>query len=156
MPNYAKGQIYMVCSNDGDMEVVYYGSTTQTLSKRMALHRWDYTKNRECTSRDVFDTYGLHNCHIELLEMFPCSSKAELERAEYEYIRNNKCVNYLGSKGYSIDKKKYKAEKYAQEKEQIAEYNSFKTNCECGSTYTRNNKTNHFRTQRHQNYLSSI
>ena len=38
-------------------------------------------------------SFGLENCKIALVELFPCASKMELERKEGEYIKNNDCVN---------------------------------------------------------------
>ncbi len=59
MPDYSKGKIYMVCSNDGNNDVVYYGSTCNKLSVRMAGHRSDYNhKYKQCSSYKVFDKYG--------------------------------------------------------------------------------------------------
>tara|TARA_R110001632_G_scaffold18378_3_gene56964 strand:- start:68 stop:445 length:378 start_codon:yes stop_codon:yes gene_type:complete len=108
----------MVCSNDGDMEVVYYGSTCQQLSRRMAKHRYDYKDpNAGCRSKYVFDKYDVSNCHIELLELYSCSSKAELEHAENEYIRNNVCSNKKGKGRSNEAKKKY----YIDNREKILE-----------------------------------
>jgi len=42
---------------------------------------------------DLFDEYQFDNCKIELVEMFPCLSKRELEEREGYFIRNNDCVN---------------------------------------------------------------
>jgi hypothetical protein len=44
---------------------------------------------------DIFDEYGLENCKIELVELFPCTCKAELEAREGFYIKNNECVNRI-------------------------------------------------------------
>ena len=122
MPDYTKGKIYMICSNDGDMETVYYGSTCDTLSSRMSKHR---TNNKHiqcrCTSRIVFDKYGIENCHIEWLEDFPCKSKAELEHRENQYIRDNKCTNFKGTKdSYSKEyHKQHSSDNYQANRESI-------------------------------------
>ena len=176
MPDYANGKIYMICSNDGDMELVYYGSTCCLLSKRMAKHRSDYKDpTAGCRSRNVFDKYGMANCHIELLKLHPCNSRAEIERAENEYIRNNKCVNYQGTRGSTTDRKSYmkknNSERYIRLKEtlskqhkewrdiykdEINEKKRIKVACECGKTICVGAMARHRRTQHHQNYLSSI
>ena len=41
----------------------------------------------------IFDEFGVENCSIELVELFPCASKMELERKEGECIKNNDCVS---------------------------------------------------------------
>ena len=113
MPDYSKGKIYMVCSNDGNNDVVYYGSTCNKLSVRMAGHRSDYNhKYKQCSSYKVFDKYGLNNCHIELICLFSCKSKDELTHAEHEYIRNNICANRQG-KGRDKDASKRAQVKFA-------------------------------------------
>ena len=77
----------------------YYGSTTQKkLSVRYAGHLSDYRswkngKHNFLTSLSLFEKYGVENCHIVLVENFPCGSKYELQAREAFYIRNNPCVN---------------------------------------------------------------
>jgi hypothetical protein len=36
----------------------------------------------------IFDEFGVENRKIELVELFPCASKMELERKEGECIKN--------------------------------------------------------------------
>ena len=44
---------------------------------------------------NIFDEYGPDNCKIELVELYPCNSKIELERREGHYIKDNECVNRI-------------------------------------------------------------
>jgi len=163
MPDFSKAQLYMVRSNDADDEFIYYGSTCSPLCKRMALHRWDFRNNNGCSSRQVFDKYGIENCHIEFIKAFPCQSRAELEAEEFSYIRANSCVNKHG-RGRDIERKKkyhqeHKAEhneknkqyreehkddiktylkQYREEhKAEICENRKIKITCECGATMTK-------------------
>jgi hypothetical protein len=98
MVNYQNGKIYKIVSNTDD-ELCYVGNTTlPLLCKRMVEHRsgykrWKNGKNSYTSSYILFDKYGIENCHIELIEMFPCNSKDELTKKEGEYIRSLKCVN---------------------------------------------------------------
>lgn len=83
MVNYRKGKIYKIYCNENDD--VYYGSTTQELHMRLRQH-----KTLKYVSRDIMkNTY-----HIELVEVYPCNNKIELESRERYYIENNKCVNH--------------------------------------------------------------
>ena len=89
MPDYSLGKIYMVYPkveepDDGD---VYYGSTTETLGRRMAKHRY------QSYCKILFDKYGVENCFIELVEEYPCETKEQLTKKEGEHIRANKCIN---------------------------------------------------------------
>lgn len=99
MPNYKQGKIYKIVSNTDD-ELCYIGSTTRPLlCQRMEQHRSKYKqlksggKTSYTTSFILFNTYGVENCRIELIELFPCNSKDELTKKEGEYIRSLECVN---------------------------------------------------------------
>tara|TARA_R110000744_G_scaffold363491_1_gene471826 strand:+ start:135 stop:668 length:534 start_codon:yes stop_codon:yes gene_type:complete len=89
MPDYSLGKIYMIYPKveDPDEGDVYYGSTTETLGRRMAKHRY------QSYCKILFDKYGVENCFIELVEEYPCETKEHLNKKEGEYIRNHKCVN---------------------------------------------------------------
>jgi hypothetical protein len=114
--DYQNGMIYMIWAGDER----YYGSTCDTLSKRMGRHRNAYKHNHgKITAHKLFDTYGLENCKIELVEEFPCNSKQELEAREGFYIRGNKCVNKIIPGRTSIE---YSAKYYQDNKEYIKEY----------------------------------
>ena len=93
--DYANGRIYKIepiCEHDENE--VYYGSTCQLLCKRMNKHRSDYkywlNKKRDKTSSyELFEKYGVENCKIYLVELYPCETKEELLAREGYYIKNN-------------------------------------------------------------------
>ena len=97
MVNYQNGKIYAIKSNSGGK--IYVGSTTKDyLSKRMSHHRtafkaWEDGNGFCCSSRELFIEYGVENCYIELIELFPCETKDELKTRENHYIRSLVCVN---------------------------------------------------------------
>ena len=186
MPDFSKAQLYMVRSNDADDEFIYYGSTCSPLCKRMALHRWDFRNNNGCSSRQVFDNYGLENCHIELIKAFPCQSRAELEAEEFSYIRTNSCVNKHG-KGRDIENRNTCAKQYYQDhkaeiaerakqyhqdhkaednekakqyredhKAEIAERVKTKITCECGAIINKANISTHRKSKIHKENLSNM
>jgi len=90
MPDYQKGRIYKLWSPQGTEEEVYYGSTTDELRKRKNSHK---LKKNNCSSKILFEKYD--DVRIELIEEYPCNNRAELEKKEGEYIRNNKCLNKI-------------------------------------------------------------
>jgi len=99
MVNYENGKIYKIESISCEGKV-YVGSTTKEyLSQRMDYHRYDYIrwkngkKQHKLYSFVLFDMYGLKNCKITLLEIFPCKTSDELHAKEGEYIRMLDCVN---------------------------------------------------------------
>lgn len=95
MPDYSKGKIYKLWSPSKNL--VYYGSTTQTLSQRLSGHKGNYKLyNKNNTKGSGCSSYLILACEdykIELLEKYPCNNKSELYKKEGEYIKNNKCVN---------------------------------------------------------------
>jgi hypothetical protein len=130
MPNYQKGKIYKLWSPSKNL--VYYGSTVQTISLRLLGHlskKKDKTYN--CSSFVILDC---DDYKIELVEEYPCNNRQELMKKEGEYIKNNDCVNkYIaGRTKMEYDKIKYhknrealliKRKKYHQEnKEKEALY----------------------------------
>ena len=155
MADYQNGKIYKITSDLGPE--VYYGSTRETLHIRKINHK---TKIG-CTSRIIFEKYGFENCKIDLVENYPCNSKKELEAREAYYIRNNDCVNKVipdrtMSEWRTENKEKIKANHKQwciDNKEKIKEYyqerNKEKITCECGSTYSRQHKSRHQRSQKH-------
>ncbi len=135
MGDYSKGKIYKLYSVS-NKDLVYYGSTIETLNTRLIKHIYKYKNNSSCTSKKVL---AAGDYKMELIENFPCNSKAELERREGEYTKNNKCVNERiagrTKKEYNEDnkehKKQYDKEYYKKNKELIAEK---------GKEYYENNK----------------
>ncbi len=107
MPDYSQGKIYKLFSVSNE-DLIYYGSTTTTLNKRLTKHISDYKNDRGCTSKKVI---AAGDYKMELIENYPCNSKTELERREGEYTKANKCVNEVIAgrtyKEYCKDNKEY-------------------------------------------------
>ena len=64
----------------------------------MTKHRNHYKKQnprKNTTAFQIFDEYGIDNCKIELVEYYPCRTKAELEKREGEHIQKTNCVNRI-------------------------------------------------------------
>jgi len=159
MTDYSKGKIYkLVCHETGE---VYFGSTVQTLNKRLWVHK----NKRNCKSREIIDR---DNYTIELIKDFPCETRKELDREEGIYIRNNICINKrVAGRTYEEfkqdnpetvkmwrkkDYKKY----YENNKEKIAERHKEKVTCDCGCVVSRACLTRHKKSQIHLEYLQNI
>jgi group I intron endonuclease len=91
MPDYTNGKIYVIRNHKNDM--VYIGSTTQTLAQRMGKHRIDYKKKPTRKLYQGFTEYGVDEFHIELIEMFSCECKDELHKREGHFIREYDSYN---------------------------------------------------------------
>ncbi len=119
--DYQNSKIYKII-NDALPELVYYGSTTNTLTKRFCQHN---VKSNKCSSNQLFD------CDVKpqifLVESFPCNSKDELNARERWYVENNDCVNKRipnrTQKEYQLDNKekikKSQKEWYEDNKERL-------------------------------------
>ena len=86
------GRVYAIRSHQTNG--IYIGSTTQSLSMRMAGHRRDYKryldgKTNYVTSFEIVQ----HESYIELLFEGDFESKGALRKKEGEYIRELECVN---------------------------------------------------------------
>lgn len=167
MPDYQNGKIYKLWSPQGTEEEVYYGSTCNDLRFRKSQHK---TSNKKCTSSILFEKYD--DVRIELVEDYPCNNKAELNKKEGEYIRENKCLNrYIPCrtyKEYCEDNKEkiteQRKERYANNKEKMAEQNKNyyennkeeilkrmkkKVTCDCGCIIGNSDLARHKKTSKH-------
>ena len=90
MVNYKNGKIYSIrCYSDDTL--IYIGSTTQTLSKRWGDHKDHFkTGNHLPYHKLIVD---IKDWYIQLEEEFPCENKEQLEKREFEIMRNISTLN---------------------------------------------------------------
>ena len=81
---YSKGKIYVI-KNKNDNSKIYVGSTIETLSTRKSKHKYDSKnyKNRCNLYKYITDW---NDWEMMLHEAFPCNSKKDLERREYQIM----------------------------------------------------------------------
>ena len=179
MPDYQKGKIYKTW--DDNYTKCYIGSTVEDLSKRMTKHRDKYKQYLQKrtfnnTAFKLFEEFGIESCKIELLELYPCSCKSELEAREGHHIRNDECVNrrVMGRskkehyrdnyetiraqrKEYRDRTREHKHEadkKYrGMNKETITEHLKEKRLCECGCYISVRNMASHKKSPKHLQLL---
>ena len=101
------------------------------------------------SSFDVFDRYGIDNCHIVLLETCPCGSVDELRAIESRHIRSTQCVNKnipnRTRQQYRVDNK----EKISSEKKE-------RVVCACGAALAQHSIARHLRTDKHKSAIAAI
>ncbi len=178
MVNYQNSKIYKIIDIGGNM--CYIGSTTKDfLSKRMTEHRnhysqWKIGKAGNVSAFLIFDTYGVENCRIELIELCPCNSRDELHQREGHYIRTLLCVNKLIAgrtkqeyRADTMDKIiEYRTENreeintnqrayFQKNKEVILAKQKERFDCLCGKTYSRTMKSQHMQTKAHMKYMET-
>jgi hypothetical protein len=165
--DYSKGKIYKIFPINGD-DICYIGSTTKTLNQRMKGHRdhyhqWKLDGLKNTSSSVLFEKYGENGCRIELIKLFPCSSKSELHEEE-ERIRKlypssvNVMRAFITSQERAENKIEYDRKYRENNKEKRREYHEKHKQtitCECGSLLTvksindKNVMKNHLKTMSH-------
>jgi hypothetical protein len=88
MSSYATGKIYKITSPHTDK--IYIGSTTTSLYRRLINHKHYYKHQKANSSKYMFDS---GDPKIELIEEYPCHTKAELlEREQYYMDLYKDCI----------------------------------------------------------------
>ena len=155
---YQNGKIYTIRSPSTDK--FYIGSTIEKyISNRFSKHKNKYKDYLEGKYHYMssFDVIKLDNSYLELLELCPCNSKAELERREGQLIREHKllCVN----KNIAAQtKKEYRvnnAHHIKEYRDNNKEHAKIQHICECGSTYSNHHKSTHLKTIKHTTFIQN-
>jgi len=73
---------------------IYIGSTFETLNTRYIEHKYNWKKNRSCSSKIIFAAGKGNGVAIELIEKVQVTDKTELRKLEQNYMRElNNIVN---------------------------------------------------------------
>ena len=161
------GKVYKIYDNTNGN--VYYGSTRQSLSKRIQAHRTKYKQHLDNPERhkgmSVFKILKNDNYSISLVEEFTCQNREQLHARERHFIENFECVNkhipLRTKKEYYVDNfekiAEYKKGHYKANREAILKFKGEKFICDvCGHTYTRVHKRRHEQSQRHMNAVKDL
>lgn len=177
---YENAKIYKITSFSKP-ELVYYGSTCQSLKRRLRQHKTEMKiGKKEMASKQILE---LDDAYIVLVEEYPCQTKEDLFKREAEYISNNICVNktmpYVSPEQQKENMKKYLeqnkeiirqkdqarhkiwyqkskekvAEKYQKNKLQIQEKAKKMIICECGAEVMKCQMARHKKTDKHSKLL---
>lgn len=126
MPDYQTSKIYKLSSPSNNL--MYIGSTTQTLAHRLAKHKgaFNFFNNGKRGYLTAFKILECGDYKIELIENYPCNNKEQLFKREGEHIKNLECVNKR-IEGRTEEETKEQIKEYKKEyreanKEQIKEY----------------------------------
>ena len=151
MVNYKNGKIYKIVCNITNK--IYIGSTCETLSSRLAKHRYD-AKNREvkncCSSYEILKN---NDYEIILIEKFPCDDREELLMRERYYVDNMDCVNKkppISTKEETLARaNEWQKQYYKNNKDKINEWRRKQIICDiCGSTTDNRHKSRHQKTKK--------
>lgn len=94
LKDFNNALIYKIQCEDG---FYYYGSTCNTLNKRLENHRLNARHQPERRVYKHINAIGWDNARIILEERYPCESNMDLVKREDYFIRQNKndplCLN---------------------------------------------------------------
>lgn len=160
--------IYTICCKDANIKYTYIGSTIN-FNKRRYNHKYDCThedrrKYNIKLYRFIRENGGWDNWEMKEIEKFECNSVDEATKRErfwFEKFRDVLNVNNPNRppKEYYRDNCQQIIQKnkmyYEQNKESINSKRNEHFTCECGSCYTLRNKTTHFKTRFHNEYIKN-
>lgn len=178
---YKQGKIYKLV-NDLTDEIIYVGSTIQTLHKRMYGHTSSVKTKPQPVHNHINEYIGIENVSINLIANYPCNTKKQLTAEEGKHIKMIGIDNlyncgipgrtqeeyYIQNKNKIIkdvltyqknnkDKKKIIVSKYQNaNRDKIHIQKNTKHICTCGGKYTPANKASHTKTKKHLNYLNTL
>jgi hypothetical protein len=142
-------KIYLISSSQTNK--VYIGSTKQSLGQRFSEHI-SHSKDTKYKCRSEVLINEFSDCKIDLIEYTTKEDRLQRERFWVEYYGDravNRCLPGRTKKEYT---KEYYQQHAEEIKEQRKEYNAVRINCDCGTSYTRGNKSHHIRTKKHKLY----
>lgn len=157
--DYQNGKIYCISNND----LYYVGSTIQGLRDRLRGHKAD-CNNYETSKhyKSSFEIIKTGKYQINLIENFPCESKAELEKREFEIIKQykdlhaDKCVNIIGTKTEEDFKKEARNRASAYYAEHKAECQAKMNQAYADNREKRLEKVKKYRVENHAKIMEKI
>ena len=120
------------------------GSTCETLSKRMARHRYMFNQHmargkESCRSANrLFEEFGIENCKMVCIEDYPCNTKKELEAREGYHQQQIDCIN---KRIEGRTDKEYREQNEEHERERHKQY--YENNKNKRKEYNEANKEKH-------------
>ena len=153
MNKFENGKIYKITDNLSDM--IYIGSTCETLKRRLKQHLAHYKLFKAGKMNFITSFKILENADykIELIKLYPCQTKQELNLEEGKIIKQfkNDKINIVNRNIAGITHKESLAQYYQNNKNAINE----KQNCSCGGKFTYNGKSQHLKTKKHCSFVNN-
>ena len=152
MNKFQNAKIYKIVDNTSDL--IYIGSTYKTLNSRLKKHEYNFKsfKAGKCSFITSFKILENNDYKIELLKLFPCQNKQELNIAEGIEIKQAKTngLNIVNKNISGQTVKESQAQYYKNNRIKINE----KLNCVCGGNFSKCNKLRHENSKKHQEYIN--
>jgi hypothetical protein len=166
--DYSKCVIYKIVCNDLSVTDCYVGHTTNFIQRKKD-HKKSCNKNiYKSHNLKVYKTIrgngGWENWSMFEIEKYPCKDNNEAcarERLWYETLKSNLNLQVPNRsiKEWNEDNKEYVLKKQKiyniEKKVKIAEKAKEKYVCDCGSICRIFDKSRHFRTKKHSDFISA-
>ena len=143
MSDITTGTIYkIICKLNH--KFCYVGSTFDTLRNRWQRHKSHY--------RDWIKDPETKKCSFETLWI--CKTRGCCnEKLPVEYLKREKSKQYHQD---NRDQRNEKSKQYHQNnRENIVQRKAIKVTCQCGKVVNKSNMARHFRSAKHQKYLTT-
>ena len=153
MNKFDNAKIYKIMDNVSN--AIYVGSTCKTLEQRLKQHKNNYKGFKAGKSHfvTVFKILENGDYKIELIKLYPCNTKQELNLEEGKIIkqlRNDK-INIVNRNIAGQTEKEYQSQ-YRQNNRNLI---NKKHNCLCGGKFINANKSRHEKTKKHCEYINN-
>ena len=158
MNKFENGKIYKITDNTTNM--IYVGSTCKTLKQRLKGHEYVFKcfkAGKYPNNVTVFKILENNNYKIELIKLYPCKNKQELNIEEGKTIqqfRNDK-LNIVNRNISGITHKESVCQYFQRNKTLIVEKARHKHICQCKGKYTNSGKAQHEKSKKHQDYMNN-
>lgn len=162
---YHDSKIYKIVSKNTDL--IYVGSTTQTLKQRLKHHIYDYNRYKKGKHFYIssFKILEFGDYEIQLIKCVSVENLKELGKIEGDIMKlslNNIVNKKIEGREKGETNKIYynknivKIKKLRDEnRDKKNEQNNEKFRCSCGGKFTRINKSTHHKTHQHIDYENS-
>jgi hypothetical protein len=166
------GRVYKITNTDES--IVYIGSTTSTLQKRWGQHKSAFIawlEGREQTSCSIykhFEYFGFDTFTITQVSEHVINNRNQLREFEQLVIDSTDCVNQQRAIQTEAELQEYQHQYYVSNAVKLQDYQkryrnanrervlarkNEKLRCDCGSTYSRDNKARHMRSKKHLRWM---
>jgi hypothetical protein len=167
--DYSKTIIYKLVCNDLAVTDIYVGYTTDFTNRKKQHKRSCNNTNVESYNYKVYQIIRLNggwfNWSMIQIEEYCCKDGNEARSRERYWFETlnanlNTCVPNRSRQEYkNINREKINENQRQyneNNKEHIKEYKSKPYTCECGNVFRQNEKSRHFKSKKHQNYLANL
>ena len=155
--NYQNAKIYKIVDNTTD--AIYIGSTCKTLQQRLKSHNANFKAYKAGTMNFITSFKILENANykIELIKLYPCENKQQLNLEEGKIIKQykNNNLNVVNKNIAGITHKESVSQYYQKNKNEIVEKARHKHICQCNGKYTSSGKAQHEKTKKHCSFINN-